>query len=119
MSDTKLIDALAAAVLRGVSDEMLISEYKVRGIPTAQTLTRETLKRRVEDLSADDLAYVLEHVDGAKLVYALDRETLVATLGEEMLKEYAKDWAVSNAEEFLECVEVDELLEELRNRCRQ
>ena len=73
MSDTKLIDALSAAVLGSVTDVALLAECIRRGIQTPQVLTRETLTRRVEDLSADDLAYVLEHVDGAKLVYALDR----------------------------------------------
>lgn len=68
MNDTKLIDAFAAAVR---SNEMLINEYRGRGIQTPQVLTRETLKRRVKDLSADDLTYVLEHGDGAKLAYAL------------------------------------------------
>lgn len=34
------------------------------------------------------------------------------------IEEYAKDWAVSNADELLECVEVDELLEELSSTMR-
>ena len=139
MSDTNtnMIDALAAAVLGSVSDEMLLNEVAGRGLAKASALTdvnllAECIRRGINTpqqldvhtvrtylscLDADNLTTALADVNGAKLVEALGGDEGLWEMIDDK-DSVAGDWLESNASDFMDRLDTDDLFEELRNRCR-
>jgi hypothetical protein len=139
MSDTNtnMINALTAAVLssataqdilfeaskRGLAeasaltDDTLLAECIRRGINTPQQLDVHTVRTYLSCLDADNLTTTLADVDGAKLVEALGGDEGLWEMIDDKDR-VAGDWLESNASDFMDRLDTDDLFEELRNRCR-
>ena len=135
---TNMIEALAAAVLGSVSNEMLLNEAAGRGLAEASALTNEALlkeldKRGLKKSAELTTAHVMEYLarlDAYELNRALtdvDGARLAEALGEdeglwEMIDDKDRivgDWLEANASDFVDRLDTQDLLEELGNRCRR